>query len=211
MIAAQHKMDTRDKQLHILALIIWKNETKHDLATFLTAACFNPVKSTLLHAIKNNHFTTWPGMDEKFIRKYLTPSILSAKGHLNQERQGLQSTKRLLNIFTSTNSDIKEKIAKLKVQFPTINGVQNLIEADIHNDAFPLSEVPNTKTYDVAYSLIDLPPKNMAYTDLTGRFPYRSSSGNEYIIVGYHFDGNVILGEPIKTDKPKPSPRLGKN
>ena len=85
------------------------------------------------------------------------------------------------------------------------------MEADIANDAFPTSEVPNIKSYDVTYSLVNLPPKNMAYTDLTGRFPYRSSSGNEYILVGYHFDGNVILGEPIKIDKLKPSPQLGKN
>jgi len=34
--------------------------------------------------------------------------------------------------------------------------------------------------------------------DLTGRFPKRSSCGNQYILVGYHYDGNCILGIPIK-------------
>ena len=137
-------------------------------------------------------------MDEKFMRKYLTPSISSAKGHLNQERQGLQSTKQPINLFINSNIEIKEKIKKLKDKFPKITGIQNLMEADTSNDAFPTSEVPNIKTHDVAYSLVELPPKNTAFTDLTGRFPYRSSSGNEYIMVGYHFDSNVILGEPIK-------------
>ena len=197
LITDQQKLDTQCMN-HKLALIIRKNETKHDLATFLTAACFNPVKSTLLRAIKNNHFTTWPGMDEKFMRKHLTPSISSAKGHLNQERQGLQSTKQPLPLFTKPDADIKETLRKLKAKFPNIKDIQDLMEADIASDAFPPSEVPNIKTYDVAYSLVTLPPKNTAYTDLTGRFPYRSSSGNEYILVGYHFDGNVILGEPIK-------------
>ena len=132
------------------------------------------------------------------MNKFITPSISSAKGHLNQERQGLQSTKQHLHLFTENSAEIKGKIDKLKVKFPTITGLQNLIEADIAEDAFPKSNAPNIKTYHVAYSLVELPPKNVAYTDLTGRFPYRSSSGNEYIMVGYHYDGNVILGETLK-------------
>ena len=34
--------------------------------------------------------------------------------------------------------------------------------------------------------------------DLTGHFPYKSSGGNEYILVLYHMDSNAILGTPIK-------------
>ena len=52
-------------------------------------------------------------------------------------------------------------------------------------------------TNDVAYSIVYITPKNVAYTDLTGRFPYRSSRGNEYILVLYHYDGNAILLEPL--------------
>ena len=37
-----------------------------------------------------------------------------------------------------------------------------------------------------------------AYTDLTGRFPCRSSSGNEYVLVAYHFDGNLVMGKALK-------------
>ena len=32
----------------------------------------------------------------------------------------------------------------------------------------------------------------------TGRFPYKSSRGNEYILIGYHFDSNAIYGVPLK-------------
>ena len=38
----------------------------------------------------------------------------------------------------------------------------------------------------------------MAYTDLTGRLPFTSSRGNQYIMVAYHYDGNAILVEPVK-------------
>ena len=50
----------------------------------------------------------------------------------------------------------------------------------------------------MAYSTVEVTPKNMVYTDLTGRFPYRSSRVNEYILVGYHYDSNTILAEPLK-------------
>ena len=33
---------------------------------------------------------------------------------------------------------------------------------------------------------------------MTGRSPQRSSRGNEYILVGYHYDGNAILAQPTK-------------
>jgi hypothetical protein len=36
------------------------------------------------------------------------------------------------------------------------------------------------------------------YTDLTGRFPTASHSGNTYILVLYHYDSNSVLSEPIK-------------
>ena len=34
--------------------------------------------------------------------------------------------------------------------------------------------------------------------DLTGQFPYCSSRGNQYILIGYHYDSNAILGLPLK-------------
>ena len=37
-----------------------------------------------------------------------------------------------------------------------------------------------------------------AYTDLTGRFPFQSSRGNNYLFILYDYDGNAILAEPIK-------------
>ena len=36
------------------------------------------------------------------------------------------------------------------------------------------------------------------HIDLTGRFPYKSSSGNEYIYVMYDYDSNAIFDIPIK-------------
>ena len=83
------------------------------------------------------------------------------QGHLKQEQQGLQSTsplKRPNPDATSSN------------------------HTNINDDIFPLSPTPNKQTHDVAYAIID--PTNMinAYFDLAGKFPQRSSSGNQYIL-----------------------------
>ena len=68
-------------------------------------------------------------------------------------------------------------------------------------DIFPTSPPPNIKTNDAAYIIINHDDTSVAYTNLTGRFPCKSSRGNEYILVAYHFDGNCIIGEPLKNRK----------
>ena len=42
-------------------------------------------------------------------------------------------------------------------------------------------------------------PVSMLYTDNKGRFPVRSRSGNQYLMVAYHCDINAILIEPFQT------------
>ena len=41
------------------------------------------------------------------------------------------------------------------------------------------------------------------YTDDTGRFPVISRTGNQYIMVAYHCDSNVIISVPFKSRKEK--------
>ena len=37
-----------------------------------------------------------------------------------------------------------------------------------------------------------------SYTDLTGKFPCKSSSSSDYILIAYHFDGNCIIDRALK-------------
>ena len=108
------------------------------------------------------------------ILKNLPKTIAAYQGHLHSRRKGLQSTQSI--------PDHEQ-------------------EEDDEKDAFPLSDVPNTRTNDVCYSIINPQEITTGYMDLTGRFPKRSSRGNEYILVGYHFDANHIRGIPIKNRK----------
>ena len=45
--------------------------------------------------------------------------------------------------------------------------------------------------------------KEIAYSDLTGRFPYISSRGNKCLLKKYDHGANVILAGPLKTRQSK--------
>jgi hypothetical protein len=64
-----------------------------NLVQFLHAACGSPVPSTWIKAIDSGHFATWPGLTANLVRKHLPKSTTTVKGHLNQQRKNLWSTK----------------------------------------------------------------------------------------------------------------------
>ena len=55
-----------------------------ELATFLYATCFSPVKSTFIKAAKNGNFPTWPGLMIKLIAAHLQKSEATIFGLLDQ-------------------------------------------------------------------------------------------------------------------------------
>ena len=134
--------------------------------TYLHACCFSPTQQTFIQAIKRNFLTTWPGLSAELVKKYLPTSTFTAKGHLNQEKSGLQSTKH--------------------------KGFE-IVECE---DLYPPSNIPNIKTNDLIFAMVDTTDK--AYFDLPGRFPFCSSRGNQYLVIAYHYDANAILGVAIK-------------
>lgn len=180
-----------------LNVIIRRKQTHSELADFLYAACFSPVISTFLQAVKNNHFITWPGRTPQLITKYLTKKIATAKGHLNQERKHLQSTKTNPHDYTKYIDSIKNNIQRLKNSLPDGISFTDTLKKDIFEDAFPPPQENNVKTNNRIYALIDS-KSGLGYMDLTGRFPYQSSRGNNYLMVVYKYDANAILVEALK-------------
>jgi hypothetical protein len=65
------------------------NSYQKDLINYLHTACFSPVKSTWITAIKNGHFTSWPGLTEHALEKHLSKSTSTTKG----QRQNARTTK----------------------------------------------------------------------------------------------------------------------
>jgi hypothetical protein len=88
---------TTQQRRHHLNAIIRKDISKTQLVQYLYGCCGSPVVSTWKQAIANGNFLTWPGIDT-LSYSILPKSIDSVKGHLDQERKNLQSTRVPVNI-----------------------------------------------------------------------------------------------------------------
>ena len=49
------------------------------------------------------------------------------------------------------------------------------------------------KTHELFAKVSEATPKEKAYTDQTGRFPHKSTRGNEYFFTLYDYEANIIL------------------
>ena len=101
--------------------IIRRDKTKTDLAKFYLATVLLPPISTLQKAIRNRNFLSRPGITNLNFAKLIGTTEATVKGHLDQERKGLQSTK----ISTMSDQEDDENFppqqpAKMYAQLTTI-------------------------------------------------------------------------------------------
>ena len=100
-----------------------KNKSK--LAQFSHGILFSPVISTLMKAIANDHFITWPGIEKLNFEKLVMDSVPMNLGHLNQERKNLQSTKHKLNDDEINNWFFPQhENKKCNIAFSTIHQIK---------------------------------------------------------------------------------------
>ena len=138
----------------------------------MSGALFNPSKSTLLRAIRKEHLSSFPGLTTNLISKHLPKQVATSKGHLDQEFRNLWSTKNM----------------------------SPFDEGDLDYDIEPPQDPLNPKTNNLMCTIIDSKElESKSYSDQTGRFPVRSTSGNQYIVMLYHYDTNSIHAVPIKS------------
>ena len=90
--------------LHKSNFITNKNKLIKTLIQYLHAARFSPTTTTLLQAIHNNHLLGWPGLTTANVKKYLQETPATAKGHLDQHKKNIQSTKNIQQMLH--NDDI---------------------------------------------------------------------------------------------------------
>jgi hypothetical protein len=119
------------------------NNNQKDLINYLHAACFSPVKSTWITAIKNGIFSSWPGLNEHSVEKYLSKSISTAKGHLNQQRQNARTTKIKEAQLLDLDADLDHGIKTQYVYAATIDAGQIYTE---HTGRFPVVSSKGNKT-----------------------------------------------------------------
>ena len=76
---------------------------------------------------------------------------------------------------------------------------KNLQSTNIKSTAQPAITKSSTQTYHLMSKIIPFTPKEMAYGDLTGAFPFTSTRGHKYIYLMYDYDANAILVHPLRT------------
>ena len=131
-----------------------------------------PTKATWIKAIRNGNYVSWPLLTVENVNKYYPETDATPMGHLNQQRQGVRSTKQK---------------KKKQVNLPPIEDIE---EVDT-------SSLVGKKEHDVYIKVYDL--RGTVYSDQTGKFPYRSKRGYQYIMVMIHIDSNHIFVEPLKS------------
>eukprot|EP00804_Cyclotella_cryptica_P020584 CCRYP_003431-RA/>CCRYP_003431-RA protein AED:0.33 eAED:0.38 QI:0/0/0/1/1/1/3/0/626 len=129
---------------------------------WMHAVCGYPVKSTWLKAAQAGNFIGWPLLTSRNVQKYFPETVETPKGHLNQCRKNVRSTK----------------------------------PKPIPLETFQSPQLVGRKLRDVYTHVYDT--RDTIFSDQTGQFPHRSSSGNHYLMVMVDIDSSAILAEPIK-------------
>jgi hypothetical protein len=70
-----------------------------------------------------------------------------------------------------------------------------LITYDIEDETVTPASL-GSKTHVVYAMVVD---QGQLYTDITGRFPVRSSKGNWYVMICYYYDCNYVKAFPMKS------------
>ena len=95
-------------QKHTVCSAINRSQTKSELTAFVHGTSFSPITSNLFCAIKQGHFTTWPGLTTKLISKHFPKSLATSKGHLPGHQNNINSIKatNFSSIPLATSLDI---------------------------------------------------------------------------------------------------------
>jgi hypothetical protein len=149
-----------------------ENRNQKDLINYPHAACFSPVKSTWITAIKNGHFTSWPGLTEQAVERHLSKSTSTTKVHLNQRWQNARTTKVKDPKVIITEPDLDQGIKTQFVYAATIDAGQ--IYTD-QTGRFPVVSSKGKKYITILYdndsnAILAQPIKNRTSPELLKAF-----------------------------------------
>ena len=82
-------------------------------------------------------------MTKALVKRHLSDTVYTSKGHQNQERQSIQSAKP--SRYEDTSIAVKAKLRQLKQSLPAKNSFKEVLENDVFQDYFPSSPIPNEK------------------------------------------------------------------
>jgi len=152
-----------------------QSATPAEIVAFAHAALFSPVLATLMLALRRNWVHHFPGLTARSLKKHPPNSIATAKGHMDQSRQGKQSTKQ-----------------KGKQSLPFLPE----LSADEMSDLSPEPPTNGKATHWCCATIWDT-RTGKVFTDQTGRFIIPSSTGSNYLFVFYDYDSNTVHADAL--------------
>ena len=147
---------------------VFELRTQPEIVRYYHAAAGFPTKATWLKAIKNNQYSSWPGLTPEIVDKHVPESEETQKGHMKKQKAGIRSTSKQL---------IEPEDDGLQPPQPRQKKLKDI-----------MVKVINTND-ELAMKI---------YIDQTGRFPKTSVKGNQYIMVLCEIDSSGILVEPLR-------------
>jgi antitoxin (DNA-binding transcriptional repressor) of toxin-antitoxin stability system len=97
---------------------------------WMHAVCGYPIKSTWIKAVKAGNFVGWPLLTEKNIAKYYPETYETPKGHMNQMRKNVRSTKPKQQPLEVCNTAASLKGQKVQDVFVKTYDVRETIFSD---------------------------------------------------------------------------------
>ena len=152
---------------------VYELKTQPELVRYYHAAAGFPTKPTWIKAIKNQQYALWPGLTVDVVARHYPNSEETPKRHGRKSPSG-QSTK-----VTTQALDDSDEAFGLDTSEP---------------------QRPTKKERTIFYRVMDVNDETAQkiYSDQPGRFPTKSSRGNQYIMVLTEVDSDVILVKPMK-------------
>ena len=151
-------------------------ENVRDQVLFQHAAFGSPVPSTFIKAITNG-FIKLPGLTAKQVRLHLDVTFPTLAGHMDQQRQRPHNHKFLHLPDHDDAAHFADDLQGILAQ-----------QKPARRNGIHLYVLDTLETTD----------NHQAFMDLTGRFPVKSKSGNQYIMVLLTEQQNYIHLEPMK-------------
>ena len=148
---------------------------------FMHATFGSPALSTFLRALRLGWLDTIPRLTAALVSAHRPNSVATALGHLDQRRQGIDSTTKVHQSTTSTT--VSDSVLS-STSVPAL-GDHSIYDAD-DDDA------PDSTDDDIdAHDSTDVPTVfcKLVFTadiDATGRFPVVSAGKHEYMLLSYY-------------------------
>jgi hypothetical protein len=157
---------------------LYECSTTHKLTHFYYACLNFPVVSTLILALIAGYLKGFPGLTADRVRRHIDVSDGSKRGHMDQVRQGIQSTK----LAAATSPIVLQA---------------NLVDTNM--DAAP-QEPTNECTHHVFMTVRKV--TGSVSSNQSGCFPVTPNRSKVYVALFYVYNPNYIKSVPIK-NQPK--------